>query len=610
MLPAANAASVCRDCTITQLIERQVMRTPDAVALEYEGEILTYAELDYHANQLARHLRQFGVTPDTLVGIAVERSLDMIVGLLAILKAGGAYLPLDPSYPAQRLALMIEDSEAPVILATERTRSCLGETDRRIISIDGEAAAIAANDASPVLSQVTAQSLAYVIYTSGSTGRPKGVMIEHRNVVNFFIGMDRVIGTEPGVWLAVTSISFDISALELLWTLARGFRVVIHGDEGTQTIPEKIRRHGVTHLQSTPSLARMIAIDSDGLDSLGQLKTILLGGEALLSSLVRQLRQTFQGEMFNMYGPTETTIWSTTFRITGTPDSIPIGEPIVNTQVYVLDSALQPVAAGETGDLYIGGDGVARGYWHNPDLSNERFLADPFRPGNRMYRTGDIARFLPDGNLEFLGRADFQVKLRGFRIEMGEIEEAIGRIKGVSQAVVVAVDFKPGDKRLVAYVIPKTGTELHSAYLRDALSVTLPEYMVPSHFVFVDSFPLTANAKIDRKALPTPFSTEPEPSGIPALPQNELEQVIVKTWKDALGVDSVGIHANFFDLGAHSLLVAEVHIQLQKLLGREFSLVDLFQFPTVNALANHLNGATPTHRVLSRAERRLAARRQ
>src|ERR1019366_8642582 len=311
------------------------------VAVVSAGRSLSYRELDQRSNQLARHLRRLGVGQETLVGIAVERSVEMMVGLLAILKAGGAYVPMDPSYPAQRIALMIEDSEAPVILATERTRSCLGKTARHIVSIDGDADAIASNDIHPVSSTATGRNLAYVIYTSGSTGKPKGVMIEHRNVVNFFTGMDRAIGSEPGVWLAVTSISFDISVLELFWTLTRGFQVIIHGDEGTQTIPDEIRNYGVTHMQSTPSLARMIAVNPSGLAALGRLKKLFLGGEALPPSLIRQLRQEFRGEMHNMYGPTETTIWSTTFRITGDSDSLPIGKPIANTQVYVLDSGLQ-----------------------------------------------------------------------------------------------------------------------------------------------------------------------------------------------------------------------------------------------------------------------------
>jgi amino acid adenylation domain-containing protein len=602
------------DSTIVQAFEQQVARTPDAMAVVCAGRRLTFRELDQQSNQLARHLQTLGVQTETLVGIAVERSVNMLVGLLAILKAGGAYVPIDPSYPAQRIAMMIDNSRAPVILATERTKSRLPPGTPRVLSIDGEAEAIGTGSPEPVPSAAKGKNLAYVIYTSGSTGKPKGVMIEHGNVVNFFAGMDQAIGAEPGVWLAVTSISFDISVLELFWTLTRGFQVIIHGDEGTQTIPDEIRNHGVTHLQSTPSLARMIALTPDGLASLGRLKKLLLGGEALSASLVHQLRQAFRGEMHNMYGPTETTVWSTTFPITEDLASIPIGKPIVNTQVYVLDSGLQPVAAGETGDLYIGGDGVVRGYWQRPDLTAEKFLGDPFRPGNRMYCTGDIARFLPDGNLEFLGRADFQVKLRGFRIEIGEIEGALENQAGVGQAVVVAREFKSRtqseDKRLVAYIVPKGGTKLQVADLRAALAATLPEYMVPSHFVFLDSFPLTANGKIDRKALPDPSTIDIEASPAPELPRSEMERVIAQAWKDALAVDDVGLNENFFDLGAHSLMVAEVHMQLQQMLGREISLVDLFQFPTVSALANHLNGAETAPRISSRAERRLGARQK
>lgn len=599
-----------RESTIAHLFEQQAARTPDMVAVVSAGTSLTYRELDQRSNQLARYLQQLGVGPDTLVGIAVERSSEMLIGLLAILKAGGAYVPLDPSYPVQRIALMVEDSGATVILTSERTRSCLGRVPGSILSIDGDAAAIAAMNADSVPSAANGQNLAYVIYTSGSTGKPKGVMIEHHNVVNFFTGMDRAIGAEPGVWLAVTSISFDISVLELFWTLTRGFKVILHGDEGVQTIPDEIRRHGVTHLQSTPSLARMIALNPDGLASLGQLKKLFLGGEALPVSLVRQLRSAFHGEMFNMYGPTETTIWSTICPITSDSDVIPIGRPIANTQVYVLDSSLQPVPSGETGDLYIGGDGVVRGYWQRSELTAERFPLNPFRPGTHMYRTGDFARFLPDGNLEFLGRADFQVKLRGFRIEFGEIEAALESQPAIGQAVVVAVEFKPEDKRLVAYVVPKPGITLKFSTLREALAVTLPEYMVPSVFVPLSGFPLTPNGKIDRKALPYPTPLEGKPLDVPELPSNELERMIAEAWKDALGTNAVGLNENFFDLGAHSLMVAEVHAQLQIQLEREFSLVDFFQFPTVTALANHLKGEDAGPQLSSRAERRLAARQR
>jgi len=595
------------------LFERQAALTPSAVAVISAGKRLTYQELDQRSNQLARHLQHLGVGPDVLVGVAVERSPEMVVALLAILKAGGAYVPVDPAFPAQRIALMMADSEASVILATELTKSRLPKTAKHLVLMDGNARDIAQNSTHPVRSSANAHNLAYVIYTSGSTGKPKGVMIEHRNLLNFFQGMDAVLGPNPGVWLAITSISFDISVLELFWTLVRGFQVVVHGDEGTQTIPQEIRELGVTHMQCTPSLARMIALAPQGLSSLGQLQKLLLGGEALPLALARQLRQVFRGAMLNMYGPTETTIWSTTSRIEEYPHSISIGKPIRNTQVYVLDSALRPAEPGVAGDLFIGGDGVVRGYWKRPELTAERFLDDPFFPGNLMYRTGDIARFLPDGSLEFLGRADFQVKLRGFRIEIGEVEAALETQSGIAQAVVVACDFQSEgnaeDKRLVAYVVPKAGSSIKQADLRGALTATLPEYMVPSIFMMLDSLPLTANGKVDRKALPTPVVDE-EPQTSQELPRNELEAVIAREWQEALGVKQVGLNRNFFDLGAHSLMVAEVHMQLQQLLGREISLVDLFQFPTVSTLAAHLSGQAAASPVSDRAQRRLAARQR
>jgi len=593
--------------TIAQAFEAQVDRTPEATAVVSAGRSLTYRELDYRANKLARYLQERGVGPDVLVGISVGRSLEMMIALVAILKAGGAYVPMDPHYPEQRISLMIEDSGASIVVATESTRAGIASA-KNVVSIDGDAAAIAMHGRERVASTAGKQNLAYVMYTSGSTGRPKGVMVEHGNVLNFFNGMDRAIGAKPGVWLAVTSISFDISILELFWTLTRGFQVVLHGDEGTQTIADEIRNYGVTHMQSTPSLARMVALDANGLVALGSLKTLLLGGEALPASLVKLLRTAFGGELHNMYGPTETTIWSTTCRIDGAPDVISIGAPILNTDVYILDAQMQPVPAGEVGDLYIGGDGVARGYWKRPELTAERFIADPFKSGNRIYRTGDVARMLPDGNLEFLGRQDFQVKLRGHRIELGEIESALENQAGVAQAAVVAHRFREEDVRLVGYVVAKPGEAVDSIALRAAMLAKLPDYMVPSNFVLLERFPLTANGKIDRKALPDPAKLEnsdkPKES-----PRSDLENVIARTWKQALGVDSVGMEENFFDLGAHSLMVAEVHIQLQQQLGREFSLVDLFQFPTVAALATHLTGQQNAPAVSNRAARRLSARR-
>ena len=595
-----------RDSTIAELFELQAAQTPDATAVIAAEHRLTYRELDERSNCLARHLQSCGVKPETLVGVAMERSEGLVISLLAILKAGGAYVPLDPSHPKERLSLVIEDSGVSVILTTGQMRGKLPLCGSRLVVLDEESSVIDFHSPCTVESGAASHNLAYVIYTSGSTGKPKGVMVENRNVINFFTGMDRAIGCAGGVWLAVTSVSFDISVQELLWTLTRGFQVVIHRDQGSRTIADEIATHSVTHLQMTPSLARILLLDSRSSASLGSLRQLLLGGEAVPSSLVKQLRRVFRGEIHNMYGPTETTIWSTTYRVEEPGATIPIGRPIANTQIYLLDTELQPVPEGAIGELFIGGDGVARGYWNRPDLTAGRFLAAPFLPERRLYRTGDLARYLPDGNIEFLGRADFQIKLRGFRIEPDEIETILEQCPGVRQAAVVLREDREGDKRLVAYLVSEaTGAEASRA-LRNTLEAKLPEYMVPSSFAFMKELPLTANGKLDRKSL----LEMPPPSPSVAMsvnsPKSEIERVIAGVWQDALGIAAVGIDDNFFDLGAHSLTVAEVQATLQEVLGREIGLVDLFQFPTVRAFAGHLGGTQQPGATSDRARRRRA----
>ena len=597
-----------RDSTIADQFKQQVAKTPDAIAVVAKDSQLSYRELDERSNRLARHLQSLGVKPETLVGVAMGRSETLVLSLLAILKAGAGYVPLDPTHPKERLSLVIDDSEMQILLTRSETRDRLPLGARGVTVVDVEDPAIALESPHAVETNVASHNLAYVIYTSGSTGKPKGVMLEHRNVVNFFTGMDRAIGCAPGVWLAVTSFSFDISVLELLWTLTRGFKVVVHSDEGTATIADEITRHGVTHLQMTPSLARMLTLDARAFAALSLLKQMLLGGEAVPASLIHHIRQVFSGEIHNMYGPTETTIWSTTYRVEELGNTVSIGRPIANTQIYMLDAELQPVPVGEIGELFIGGDGVARGYWNQSDLTAERFLSIPSLSLHRVYRTGDLARFLPDGNIEFLGRADYQIKLRGHRVEPGEIEAILEQCSGVRQAVVVVREDRDGDKRLVAYLVPKaTGPEAAST-LRSVLESRLPDYMVPSAFVFLPELPLTDNGKIDRKAL----LKLPPPSVVVAQPQNEcsnqpsneIERIVAAAWQDALGIPSVGMNDNFFDLGAHSLTVAEVRAKLQEALGREIPLLDLFHFSTVSVLARHLAG-TPSHgQVSDRAQRR------
>jgi amino acid adenylation domain-containing protein len=609
-----------RHSTITELFAQQAARTPDAIALASGDCTLSYRALDESSNRLAHHLKSLGVMPETLVGVAIERSETLVVSLLAILKAGGAYVPLDPSYPKDRLSWIIEDSCMSVLLTTTATRKRIPSGGNHLKIVDADDPAIAQESAQTVHSDAASSNLAYVIYTSGSTGKPKGVMVENRNVVNFFTGMDRAIGCEPGVWLAVTSVSFDISVLELLWTLCRGFKVAVHGDEGPGTIADEIGRHRVTHLQMTPSLARMLTLDARAFAALGSLRQMLLGGEAVPASLIHHLREKFNGEIHNMYGPTETTIWSTTFRVEEVGNAVSIGKPIANTQIFLLDAERNPVAAGEVGELFIGGDGVARGYWNRPDLTAERFISIPSLAEQRIYRTGDLARYQPDGNIEFLGRADFQIKLRGHRIEPGEIESLLEGCSGIRQAVIVVREDREGDKRLVAYLVAESAGAVDAGALRKALESKLPDYMVPSSFVFLPELPLTANGKIDRKALlnlPPPSLSagvaDIQPGSQPQSetsrePSSEIERIVAAAWQEALGIPTVGLNDNFFDLGAHSLTVAEVQAKLQEVLRREISLVDLFQFSTVSALARHLAGTEAQSHASDRAQRRRMAR--
>lgn len=599
-----------RNKTIAEVFGEQAERTPDALAVISQGQSLTYRELDERSNRLARHLQHLGVKPDTLVGVAMGRSEKLLVSLLAILKAGGAYVPLDTEYPQERLSLVIEDSGMPILLTVANSRDHLPTGLSGLSVLDVEDVAIARESPATVEPVAKPQNLAYVIYTSGSTGKPKGVMVENRNVVSFFTGMDRAISCDPGVWLAVTSVSFDISVLELLWTLSRGFTVVVHGDEGSATIAGEIARYRVTHLQMTPSLARMLTLDTRAYVALGSLKQILLGGEAVPAALIHHLRQVFQGEIHNMYGPTETTIWSTTCRIQQVDSTVSIGKPIANTQVFIVDAALNPVPPGEVGELFIGGDGVARGYWQRHELTAERFMTIPALSEQRLYRTGDLARFQPDGNIDFLGRADYQIKLRGHRIEPGEIEALLERSPGIRQAVVVLREDREGDKRLIAYLVAESTDAQSAAALRSNVAAKLPDYMVPSAFVFLPELPLTSNGKIDRNALlklPPPNFADVSPA-MGAKPANDVERTVARVWQQALGLPAVGTHDNFFDLGAHSLTVAEVHAKLQEALDREIPLLDLFQFTTVSALAAHI-GSSQTNSAVSHLAERAARRR-
>jgi len=523
-----------RDKCIHEMFEEQARKTPQAIALVYQDQKLTFGELDQKADQLAHKLRLLGVGPDVCVGICMLRSLEMVIALYAVHKAGGAYLPMDPGYPVERLAFMLEDAQVPLLLTQQALARQAPHGKVKVLCVDDlpntDGARASHSDTVNLAPKATPENLAYVIYTSGSTGKPKGVMVRHRNVVNLFTGMDLAIGREPGTWLALTSISFDISVVELFWTLTRGFKVVIQEDEaatlrkvlpstsndnrGNFTVADQLRRYQITHLQCTPSLAGMMLDDVNTRDALRLVKVFLFGGEPLPPSLVERLDGC--GEIFNMYGHTETTVWSTFHPVTRSKDRICIGKPIANTQIYILDPSLNPVPVGVPGELFIGGAGVARGYLKRPELTAERFLPDPFRGDSaaRIYRTGDLARYTPDGTVEFLGRLDQQVKVRGYRIELGEVETALQRQAGVKESVVSVWPAGPNDTRLVGYFVAQPGANPRNIDLRRALKGKLPDYMVPSILMRLERLPLTPNGKVDRKALPVPEAT-PTPDGEP-----------------------------------------------------------------------------------------------
>ncbi|NIF73801.1 amino acid adenylation domain-containing protein [Burkholderia sp. Ap-962] len=584
---------------IHQSFEQQVERTPDAVALVFEEQTLSYAQLNERANQLAHELIALGVQPDSRVAICVERSSAMLVGLLAILKAGGAYVPLDPAYPGERLAHILIDADPGIVLVDTAGRAALGQDaldGRRLLDPNALHDRPTTN---PVVPGLTSRHLAYVIYTSGSTGKPKGVMVEHRQVLNFLSAM----ATAPGIHsgdrlLAITSMSFDIAALELYLPLGKGATVVLAARRDVMdplALHDLIVRQRISMLQATPAIWRTLLAQPDIKLPL----VALCGGEALQADLSLRL-QAATRQVWNLYGPTETAIWSTVLPVRDDParklPASAIGRPIANTRIYLLDEHGQPVPTGAVGELHIGGDGVARGYLNRPELTAERFVHDPFAGHDdaRMYRTGDLARYLPDGNIEYLGRNDFQVKIRGFRIELGEIEARLANHPAVREAVVLAIG-DGADKRLVAYVVAEHDEQLVGA-LRSHLGAQLPDYMVPAAFVRLDALPLTPNGKVDRRALPAPDSSALARQAYEA-PQGEIESALAEIWADLLGVEKVSRHDSFFALGGHSLLAVQLIIRIAEL-GYLLTLNEVFQHPELTSLAQRIASASASTQAL------------
>jgi amino acid adenylation domain-containing protein len=578
-----TAAPYPRAC-LDELIAQQAAATPGAVAVECGDKRLTYAELDADANRVAHHLLELGVGPDVLVGICTRRSTEMVVGLLGILKAGAAYVPIDPAYPAERQAYMLESSQAPVILTQEELRDSLPVGDARVVCLDTDWPAIAQQPStSPELAS-DPERLAYVIYTSGSTGNPKGVQIPHRALVNFLTTMRERPGlTAQDVLVAVTTLSFDIAGLELYLPLTTGARVVIAPSETAEdprALADLLDRTQATVMQATPTTWRML-VDSDLATRPGM--KALCGGEALPVALADRLVDAGL-ELWNMYGPTETTIWSTCARVTTREQPLTIGRPIANTTLYILDARMQPVPIGVAGELWIGGDGLARGYRDRVEETAARFVEHPFSdtPGARIYRTGDLARYREDGAVEFLGRIDHQVKVRGFRIELGEIETVLARHPGVVEAVVVAHG-SGADAELAGYVTTQ-GEPIPTHELRQYLGETVPAYMVPSTITTLKAFPLTPNGKVDRKALPEPVRERSSGHELIA-PRTEMEHRLASTWERELGIHPIGVTDNFFDLGVNSIVAATLFAAIERDLGNGLPLGAIFRAPTIETLA-------------------------
>jgi amino acid adenylation domain-containing protein len=594
-----TADSYGLDSCVHQLFEAQAERTPDAIALIYEDRKLTYEELNRKADNLARHLSGLAIRPGALAGICMERSVEMVLAILGVLKAGGAYVPLDPTYPKDRLAFMVEDAGIRVLLTQSHLVEQLSDLELKTLCLDSELEAIASNEnASPVAgehgqSEVGPQDLAYVIYTSGSTGKPKGVMTPHRAVTNMILWMQATYEMTPvDRMVQKTAFSFDASVWEFFWPLNTGATLVIarpYAEKDGAYMVKTLQEQKVTILQLVPSLLKLL-IEQEGFENCESLRHVFCGGEALPVAVCERFSERLpKARLTNVYGPTETTMHVTVWEYQkGAKERIaPIGHPVGNTQAYILDKHMQPVPISIPGELCIGGAQVARGYLNRPELTAERFINDPYgkQPGGKLYRTGDLARFKDDGSIEFLGRIDHQVKIRGYRIELGEIESVSRQHAAVSEVIVIAREDVPGDKRLVAYIVARPEQTLKVSELRNHLLAKLPDYMVPSAFVLLDSLPLLSNGKVNLNALPAPGFSRQQLEQDYVAPRNEAEQVLVKIFADVLGLEKVGVEDNFFLLGGHSLSATQVIIRLRDTLHADVPLRRMFEKPTVSGLA-------------------------
>jgi amino acid adenylation domain-containing protein len=596
-----TAVEYPRNACAHELFEAQAERTPQAIAVRFESKRLTYRELDRRSNQLAHHLRNLGVGPEVLVGICVERSPEMVVGLLGILKAGGAYMPIDPSYPAARQAFMFQDSQAKVLLTQARLLPSLPSHSATTVCLDADWHRLARLPKSSPPSLAGPTDLAYVIYTSGSTGQPKGVCIAHRSLVNYLSWAINAYKVAEGTGAPVhSSIAFDLTVTSIFTPLLVGSAVeLLPDDQGAEALARALRTSaGYSLVKLTPAHLQALQLQLRPEQAAQRTRTFVIGGEQLRAEAIAFWRQhATHTVLVNEYGPTETVVGCCVYTVTPETRShgpIPIGRPIANTRLYILDRHMQPVPIGVAGELYIGGDGVARGYLNRSELTKERFIADPFSPGSgtHLYRTGDFARYLPDGNIEFLGRRDDQVKVRGFRIELGEIESVLGRLPQVQEAVVALREDNPGERRLVAYVVLKPGQVDAQSELRSLLTQHLPDHMLPTAFVTLDRLPLTHNGKVDRAALPAPdFEHQLKEAFVP--PRTEWELRLAHIWQELLRLERVGVDDNFFDLGGDSLMIVRLISQINQSHQLSLGVPEALRNPTVGQLARLIDAQQP-----------------
>jgi len=574
------------------LFERQARANPNHSAVIYEQEEMTYADLDSRADRMAHHLQSLGMGPEDLVAICAERSFELVIGLLAILKAGAAYLPLDPSYPQERISYMLEKSGAGAVLAQPHLTWMLAGHESKVVLLDAESTSARLRPSPGPRPPACPDNLAYVIFTSGSTGRPKGAMNTHRGIVNRLLWMQEAYGlNEKDRVLQKTPYSFDVSVWEFFWPLITGSAMVLArpgGHRDPAYLARLIREQKVTTIHFVPSMLEFFLRDP-GASECGSLKRVICSGEALTARMKEEFFERLDCELENLYGPTEAAVDVTRWACRKGSDrkTVPIGSPIANIKIYLLKSDLKPAAIGVPGELYIGGVGVGRGYVNAPALTAERFIPSPFedQPGERLYKTGDLAFYDPDGKIEFLGRIDHQVKIRGLRVELGEIESVFRSHPSVGDVVVVQREDEPGDKRLVAYLTPSRGQVPVVADLRALLKEKLPEYMTPSAFVVLNELPLTPSGKIDRQSLPPPDQPRGDLEELFVAPRNPLEEVLSDIWAEVLGLDLISVHDNFFELGGHSLMVMRIVVRIRETFQMELPPSVLFEATTVAELA-------------------------